>query len=302
MLMKSLSRNSIIGYTAGIITGVTYGLNPLFGVPLMNAGASVESILFFRYGLSVIILGILLFLRNEKFKISGHQAGILLILGILYTLSSLFLFEAYNYIASGLATTLIFLYPVIVAIIMIFLKVIPTWQVWTAILVTFVGVVIMTQSDSSNHIRVEGILLSLGSALVYAIFIVIINKNKSIRTISNSLLTFFTLSVGTIIFLAKTIVCGKSLTFGLENASAWLNLVGLALLPTIVSTTTLALSTRKIGATKASVLGVFEPITAILVGTIAFNEALTSNILIGIALSIFAIIFMISSSKINKEF
>ena len=124
--MKKLSRNAMIGYPAGIITGITYGLNPLFGMPLMKAGASVESILFFRYGFAVLLLGAFLWLRKQSFRISKKQAGILFVLGLLYTASSIFLFEAYKYIASGLATTLIFLYPVIVALIMVFLRVIPS--------------------------------------------------------------------------------------------------------------------------------------------------------------------------------
>lgn len=52
--MKNISRNAIIGYPAGIITGITYGLNPLFGVPLMKNGAAIESILFFRYAIAVL--------------------------------------------------------------------------------------------------------------------------------------------------------------------------------------------------------------------------------------------------------
>ena len=51
--MKKLSKNAIIGYPAGIITGITYGLNPLFAVPLMKNGAATESILFFRYSFDV---------------------------------------------------------------------------------------------------------------------------------------------------------------------------------------------------------------------------------------------------------
>ena len=60
--MKKLSKNALIGYPAGIITGVTYGLNPLFGVPLMREGASIESILFFRYLFAVLLLGLFLVL------------------------------------------------------------------------------------------------------------------------------------------------------------------------------------------------------------------------------------------------
>ena len=295
--MKQLSKEALIGYPAGIITGITYGLNPLFGVPLMKNGMPVESILFFRYAIAVLILGVVLLSDRQNFKVSWKQFGILLVLGVLYTASSTFLFKSYNYIPSGLATTLVFLFPVLVAVIMVFLRVVPSWQVWVAIVATFIGVIIMTQSDSTREIDTVGVLLSLGSALSYAFFVVIINRNKAISNISNSLLTFYVLLVGAIFFLSRVVATGGNLTVGIETKVDCLNLVGLAVLPTIVSTATLAVATRNIGATKASVLGVFEPITAILVGTLVFGEALTNNIIVGILIAMFAVTFMISSTK-----
>ena len=295
--MKTISRNAIIGYPAGIITGVSYGLNPLFALPLIKEGASIESILFFRYIISVLLLGAFLFLNKQSFRINLKQARILFVLGLLYTSSSIFLFEAFKYIASGLATALVFLDPVLVAIIMVFLKVIPSWPVWLSIFLTFAGVVIMTQSDSTQTISPFGVFLSLVSALVYAMFIVIINRSKTIRNISNSLLTFYTLSVGSVVFFIKLMISDAEITAGLEKDMAWLNLVGLAVLPTIVSTATLAVATRNIGATKASVLGVFEPITAILIGAFVFGEPITTNIIVGILISIAAVIFMIAKTK-----
>ena len=250
--MKTISRNAIIGYPAGIITGITYGLNPLFAVPLMRNGASIESILFFRYGFAVVILGLFLMFTKHSFKITAKQAGVLLALGLLYTSSSLLLFGSYNYIASGLATTLVFLYPVLVALIMVFLRVVPSWPVWLSIFATFGGVIIMTQNGASQSINPIGVIMSIASAFAYALFIVIINRSKAISSISNSLLTFYA---------------------------------------------SLAVATRIIGATKASVLGVFEPITAILVGTIVFGEALTANIIIGITIATAAVTFMIALTK-----
>ena len=295
--MKKLSKNAIIGYPAGIITGITYGLNPLFAVPLMKNGTATESILFFRYFFAVLLLGLFLMLRKQSFKISGKQIGVLFILGLLYTSSSVFLFEAYEYIASGLATTLVFLYPVLVAIIMVFLKVVPSWPVWLAIAATFGGVLIMTQSDGTQTINPIGVLLSIASALVYALFIVIINRSKTIAGISNTLLTFYALTVGAIAFVGKIISSDTAITAGITTSADWLNLVGLALLPTIVSTATLAIASRNIGATKASVLGVFEPITAIIVGTLMFGEPLTTNIIVGISIAMVAVTFMITVTK-----
>ena len=292
-----LSRNAIIGYPAGIITGITYGLNPLFAKPLMNAGASTEAILFFRYGIAVILLGAYLLLKKENFRITLKQAGVLLSLGLLYTASSTFLFEAYKYIASGLATTLVFLFPAMVAIIMVFLKVVPSWPVWLSIAATFAGVMIMTGGAGAEKINPLGVWLSIASAFVYALFIVIINRSKAISSIPNSLLTFYALLTGTFFFIGRCLFSGADLTAGLDGGMAWCNLIGLAVLPTIVSTASLAVATRNIGATKASVLGVFEPITAILVGTLVFGEALTPNIIAGILISIVAVTFMIMLTK-----
>lgn len=295
--MAKLSRNAIIGYPAGIITGITYGLNPLFAKPLMNDGASTEAILFFRYLIAVALLGAYLLLKKESFKINLRQVGVLLALGLLFTASSTFLFEAYKYIASGLATTLVFLFPVMVAIIMVFLKVVPSWPVWLSIAATFAGVVIMTGGGGSEAVNPIGVWFSIASAFVYALFIVVINRSKEISSISNSLLTFYALLVGTVVFFTRSIFSGVDLMTGLDGGMAWLNLIGLAILPTIVSTATLAIATRNIGATKASVLGVFEPITAILVGTLVFGEALTPNIITGILISIVAVTFMIMVTK-----
>ena len=292
-----LSRNAIIGYPAGIITGITYGLNPLFAKPLMNAGASTEAILLFRYGIAVILLGAYLLLKKENFRITLKQAGVLLSLGLLYTASSTFLFEAYKYIASGLATTLVFLFPAMVAIIMVFLKVVPSWPVWLSIAATFAGVMIMTGGAGAEKINPLGVWFSIASAFVYALFIVIINKSKVISSIPNSLLTFYSLLTGTFFFIGRCLFSGADLTAGLDGGMAWCNLIGLAILPTIVSTASLAVATRNIGATKASVLGVFEPITAILVGTMVFGEALTPNIIAGILISIVAVTFMIMLTK-----
>lgn len=296
--MKTLSRNALIGYPAGIITGVTYGLNPLFAIPLMREGVAVESILLFRYSIAVALLGLFVWARGQSFRITWKQAGILVALGLLYTCSSLCLFEAYKYIASGLATTLVFLYPVLVAIIMVVFGVVPSWPVWVAIVMTFLGVMLMTHGSSpATTVNPIGVALSVGSATVYALFIVIINRSRAISNISNTLLTFYALLIGAVVFGARIVMADVPVTRGLSSPHAWLLLTGLAVLPTIVSTASLAIATRNIGATKASVMGVFEPITAILIGTLMFHEPLTPNILLGILIAVAAVVFMVQATK-----
>lgn len=137
--MEKNNGNIVWGYAAGIITGVTYGLNPLFAKPLLSMGVSVDTMLSIRYLLAVAILGVWLLFRKETFRVNMAQFVRLCILGVLFAMSSMLLFVAYNYIPAGLATTIVFLYPVLVALIMVFLKVYPTWQVWMSIVLTFVG-------------------------------------------------------------------------------------------------------------------------------------------------------------------
>lgn len=300
-LKKAGSPALVWGYVAGIVTGVTYGLNPLFAVPLMKQGVQVDTILFFRYFLAVIILGIWLMFRRENFRINLHQFRQLVILGLFFSMSSFSLFEAYNYIPSGIATTIVFLYPVLVALIMVFLKIYPTWQVWISIAVTFLGVLFLSKGDGAQTIHWKGLVLSFASALSYAIFIVIVNRSKSVHQISNTMLTFYALLTGVIVFSIHAAASRTPLLSGIHGLGSWANLAGLAILPTIVSTATLAMATRIIGATKASVLGVFEPVTAILVGAIAFGESITLNVVTGIFMTMAAIIFMIASPSSSKN-
>ncbi len=285
------------GFCAGIITGVTYGLNPLFAKPLLSSGVSVDTMLSFRYLLAVAFLGIWLLARRESFKINFPQFIRLTILGVFYGLSSLLLFTAYNYIPAGLATTIVFLYPVLVALIMVFLKVYPTWQVWVSIFLTFAGVLVLSHSSDNVSLNYIGLLLAGGSALAYALYLVIVNRSRRLRSVSNHVLTFYALLIGSLIFLSHSALSGEDFMKGMQGYKCWLNVIGLAVFPTVISMLTLAIATRIIGATKTSVLGVFEPITAIAVGTIFFGESLTLNIIVGVAITLVAVTFMVVTSK-----
>ena len=285
-------RNTILGYIAGIVTGVTYGLNPLFAKPLLEMGVSIDTMLSFRYLLAVLILGIWLVARKESLRINAAQTVRLVILGILFALSSATLFFSYNYIPAGLATTIVFLYPVLVALIMVFLKVYPTWQVWLSIILTFAGVIILSLPSSGVSFNAVGLLLAGASALVYAMYLIIVNRSRRLRTVSNHVLTFYALLFGSMLFLGHGLSSGGDLLAGVHGWLCWLCLFGLAIFPTLMSLLCLAASTRLIGATKTSVLGVAEPVTAIAVGCIFFNESLTLNVIVGVTLTLFAVTFM----------
>lgn len=291
------TKNVVWGYVAGIITGVTYGLNPLFAKPLLSIGVSVDTMLACRYLIAVFILGVWLVFRKESLKVNKAQMWRLCILGFLFAMSSMLLFLSYNYIPAGLATTIVFLYPVIVALIMVLLKVYPTWQVWLSILMTFVGVVILSRPSGNMTLNITGLSLAAGSAIAYALYLIVVNRSRRLRTVTSLVLTFYALLIGSVVFLIHSVISGGEFMAGLDGWYCWMNLICLAVFPTLVSLLTLAMATRIIGPTRTSVLGVFEPVTAIAVGTIFFGESLTLNIIIGVIITLVAVTFMVMTGK-----
>ena len=282
-----------MGYVAGIAAGVSYGTNPLFGKALMESGVPIMVMLFFRYGIAAILLALWMLCRKETFRASRRELGLLVLLGLFFAGSSITLFCSYEFIPSGLATTLIYLYPVFVALIMVFLRIYPSWQTWLSIAATFSGILLLSAPSGNVQIRLPGVLLAIGSALCYSFYLVIVNRSKRIRKASEHKITLYSLVTGAILFAVIRSVQGGGMLEGIDSASDWANLVGLAIVPTMISMLTLAMSSRYIGPTKTAVLGVFEPLTAILIGTLLFGEPLTAKMAVGIAICVAAVIFLI---------
>ena len=289
----SISDRRVIGLLCGIVAGVSYGTNPLFAKPLLESGVPVVVMLFFRYALSATLLGIWMVLNGEKLSTSRRELGLLVVLGLLFAGSSIFLFASYEFIPSGLATTLVYLYPVFVALIMVFLHFYPSWQTWLSIIATFGGIILLSSSSQGADIRLPGIFLAVLSALSYAHYLIIVNRSSGIKNVSERTITFYALATGTVLFFILRLFQGGSIMEGVDTPADWANLVGLAIVPTILSLLTLAVSTRFIGPTKTSILGVFEPLTAILIGTALFGEPLTWKMGLGIAICVAAVVFMI---------
>jgi len=288
-----IKKRRLAGYLAGFIAGVSYGTNPLFAKPLLESGVPVLVMLLFRYGISAAILAIWMLAKGEQFRVKGNEIALLVLLGILFACSSLFLFFSYEFIPSGLATTLVYLYPVFVALIMVFLRFYPSWQTWLSIIATFGGILLLSSPSTGASIRIPGIILAVASALSYAFYLVIVNRSKRIKNVSEHTLTLYALLTGAFLFAAIRTLQGGSITEGINTASDWGNLIGLAIVPTMISLLTLAVSSRYIGPTKTSILGVFEPLTAILIGTLLFGEPLTMKMGIGVAVCISAVAFMV---------
>ena len=106
--------NKTKGFIYGAIAAASYGMNPLFALPLYAAGMSVDTVLFYRYAFAVIVLGVLMKLQGQSFTLRKADILPLVIMGLLFSFSSLLLFMSYNYMDAGIASTILFVYPVMV--------------------------------------------------------------------------------------------------------------------------------------------------------------------------------------------
>ena len=282
------------GILNGIIASTSYGMNPLFALPLYSIGIGVNSVLFYRYFLAVIIYFLWLkFFKKTSLKISQQEVVPLFFLGIFFSLSSLTLFEAFNYIEAGIACTILFIYPVIVAIIMaIFFTEKITKTVIFAILLTSIGIVLLYKGKPDTTLSIKGILIVLTSAFLYALYIVGVKNIKPVKKMSSARLSFYVMLFGLIVYIVNLKFCTSLQT--LPNLKSWLLAIGLALFPTIISLETITIAIQLIGSTNTAILGALEPLTAIFFGILFFHEQLTLRISIGIILILFGVFLIIS--------
>ena len=165
--------NKTKGFIYGAIAAASYGMNPLFALPLYAAGMNVDTVLFYRYFFATIVLGILMKMQHQSFAL--HKADVLplVIMGLLFSFSSLLLFMSYNYMDAGIASTILFVYPVMVAVIMgIFFKEKISAITVFSILLALSGIALLYQGDGNKPLSTLGIIFVLLSSLSYAIYIV----------------------------------------------------------------------------------------------------------------------------------
>ena len=287
------------GYILGAIAAATYGMNPLFALPLYKVGMDPDSVLFFRYLFAIPVLGIMIKARGRGFKIQKKEIFPLIIMGLLIAYSSLALFQSYHYMAAGIASTLLFVYPIMVALIMaIFFKERITVQTMLCIALALSGIGMLYKGEDGSTLNLTGILLVMGSSLSYATYIVGANR-PLLKNIATLKLTFYVLVFGMILFLAR-VNFGQSLyILDRENWYLWGNLMALAIFPTAISFLCTTLSVQYIGSTPTAILGALEPVTAVFIGVTLFGEPFTTRVCCGILMIICAVTFIIAGGSIT---
>ena len=285
------------GYIIGSIAAATYGLNPLFALPLYGAGLDPDSVLFFRYLFSLPILALMIKLRGRNFKLQRKEILPVALMGFLFAISSLTLFQSYNHMAAGIASTLLFVYPIMVALIMaVCFKEKLSWITALCIVLALSGIALLYRGEDGDTLSLVGVALVMASSLSYAIYIVSVNR-PMLKNIATLKLMFYGLAFGMLIFLVR-LDFGQTLKLvPSDQWYLWGALIALAIFPTVISLGCTTLAIQYIGSTPAAILGALEPLTAVVVGVLVFGEPLTPRLLCGIVLIVAAVTLVVAGGN-----
>lgn len=287
------------GTLCGVAAAVFYGTNPLGAMNLYADGLTANSTLFHRFTLAALMLAVLMVAQRKSFALTRRELLTLMPLGVLMGSSSSSLYISFNYMDVGIASTLLFVYPVMVAVIMAALfgeKV--TASTVVSILLSLAGIALLNHTSGGASLSTLGVTLVMVSSLTYAVYIVVVNKS-SIR-MSSVKLTFYVLVFGVLTILALTLLMGQSVQW-LATPRQWLFASQLALMPTVLSLVLMAVAVHDIGSTPTAILGALEPMTAVAIGVLVFGEDFTPRLAAGIVLILFAVLLIIAGKELSPH-
>ena len=280
------------GVICGILAAVCYGTNPFGALPLYEEGVNTASVLFYRFSMAVVILGIMLVVERKSFNINKQELKVLTSLGILFAISSITYYQSFKYMDAGIASTILFVYPVMVAVIMaVCFREQVTLSTVSAILLALIGIGLLYRGDTDVSLSTLGIIFVMLSALSYAVYIVIVNQS-SIR-MSSLKLTFYVLLFCMMALLAYSFTSTDLHLQLPPSPRAWFFACWLGIVPTILSLVLMTIAVHEIGATPTAIMGALEPLTAVAIGVIVFGESLTFQLTIGIILILSAVLLIV---------
>lgn len=268
-------KNRLKGISYAALSSATFGLAPFFTVSLLHAGLSPWEVLTYRWGTASVALALFGFMAGLRFRVSGRNLGKIFLLSLLRAATSLSLVIAYSNIATGVASTIHFMYPLAVAATMgiFFRERIPA-KVIAAIAISIVGATML----SSGDITAAGGNPTIGIVGV---------RKAGLDDVDSATLTLCVMAFGAAMFF----VAG-SFTTGVRfvtDPHLWLYILGIGIFATAVSNMSLVKAIKRIGPTLTSILGAMEPLTAVVLGILFFGEKFTVTSAIGIVLVIAAV-------------
>ena len=282
------------GYLAGIIAAVAYGTNPLGALFLYQEGFNPPSVIFYRFTFAVIILAIILLVQKVPFKITKFEFKVLLSLGVLFAASALSLYTSFKHLDSGVASTILFAYPVMVAVIMaVFFKERASMMMILSIVLSIIGILLLYQGDGEAKMSLWGVILVLISSLTYAVYIVVVNRTQI--SMPPFKMTFYIMAFAAVVIALYSFSVPGSRIMVIPNWTAlgWICMV--AIVPTIIAMTMLNIGILHAGSTPTAILGALEPVTAVCISVLVFDGLFTVRLVCGIVLILAAVLLIIKN-------
>ena len=297
---KKKRRITLNGIFYAAVSSISFGFSPLFSLGLLAVGMTHFDVLSYRWMVAAVVLVIYALCKGKTLRILSFDEGWkIALLSALRAITSITLLIGYANIASGVASTINFMYPVIVTMtMMIFFGEDKSWINVGAIALSIFGVWLMS---SGEGLKVEGgntelgLACSLISAISFAAYYVVMKQVKADK-IEVVKFTTWVMLLSAIYFIIAGIIIDGRIALVTEWKS-WLYILGLGLWATMASNFTGVKAVRRIGPTLTSILGALQPLTAVVLGALFLDEHLGPKTIGGIALIMIAVGIVVTHHK-----
>jgi len=282
------------GIAAVVLASIAYGIMPIFTKDLQLLGMPTVTVVFYRFLLASMTTGIYLLASKKGLGVTKRQLKELILLGVAgFGLTAFFLASSYETLPVGLATMFHFTYPIFVVLIMMGpFREKATGMKWLAVGAAVVGLVLLM--DLKGGLSLKGILWAVLSGVTYAVY-VIGNRETSLRDLSAVHILFYVTAVSVVVFGLQAVL--KGVLIIPSSLRAWGDVLFVSQISTVFALSMLTYGIKTIGATKASMINMLEPVVGVLAGMVVYGERLNVRASIGCAAVLFSVICICMEEK-----
>lgn len=287
-----------------ILSAILFGTMPLFVKVINMNGGNLVLLTLMRSVISLPLLFLLMKHSEDKCLISLKELNKVVILSLGFATTPILLLTSYDFIPSGMAMTIHFVYPVFVLIgCFLFFKDKPNRIKTIGVVLCTLGIFLFFEHGQTSNS--SGILLAFLSGITYAFYVIYLDKS-GLSNLKPFKLGFYLALVSSFelgVFALLTDSLDNSL-----NLFGWILCIVYSLLITVGASISFQEGVKEIGSQRASILSTFEPITSIVVGILVFSESFGVKTVIGIIMILTAVVLLtvfdkkqVTSESDNKK-
>ena len=266
------------------VSAVGFGTLGIFGKLATREGLTLPTLLALRFGLAAVLLGAVIAARGHLSVPTPRRAAAVTLMGFLYVAQAACFFASLRTIPAAVTSILLYTYPVIVTLLsrLLFHESLTPVRVGALIAVS-VGVLLVVDPFETRVLDPAGVLLALGSAVVYSAYILC--GSVLLRDISPLAATAGITAVAGVVFAVAGAGSGQLSGVG---SRGWLIVAGIVLVPTVIAATAFLAGLRRVGPAVASTISTLEPASTAALAALVLGETLAPFRWIGGALTLMA--------------